>query len=42
MSKSKVKTKLWDPAEHLTSEQDMTAYLEAAFEEGDASRELKA
>jgi probable addiction module antidote protein len=37
MSKVKVKTKLWDAAEHLNDDQDMTAYLEAAFEEGDAS-----
>ena len=28
---------LWDPAEHLTSEEDMAAYLEAALEEGDAN-----
>ncbi len=32
-----VKTRLWDPAEHLESESDMAAYLEAAFEEGDPS-----
>jgi probable addiction module antidote protein len=37
MSKAKVKTKLWDPAEHMHTEQDMAAYLEAAFEEGDAA-----
>jgi probable addiction module antidote protein len=37
MSKVKVKTKLWDAAEHLNDDQDMIAYLEAAFEEGDAS-----
>lgn len=37
MSKVKVKTKLWDPAEHMHTEQDMAAYLEAVFEEGDAS-----
>jgi probable addiction module antidote protein len=37
MSKVKVKTKLWDAVEHLNSDHDMTAYLEAAFEEGDAS-----
>lgn len=28
-------TTLWDPAEHLKSEDDMAAYLEAALEEGD-------
>ena len=31
----KTKTRLWDPAEHLKTEEDMAAYLEAAFEEGD-------
>ena len=25
----------WDPAEHLTTEEDRAAYLEAALEEGD-------
>lgn len=29
------KTLPWDPAEHLVSEKDIVAYLEAAFEEGD-------
>lgn len=28
-------TRPWDAAEHLHSEADMVAYLEAAFEEGD-------
>jgi probable addiction module antidote protein len=37
MRKTKPKTKVWDPAEHLSSEEEMAAYLEAAFEEGDAS-----
>ncbi len=37
MSKVNVKTNLWDAAEHLNNDQDMAAYLEAAFEEGDAS-----
>jgi probable addiction module antidote protein len=32
---AKVKTKRWDPAEHLESEGDMAAYLEAALEDGD-------
>ena len=31
----KTVTTLWDPAEHLHTEEDMAAYLEAAFEEGD-------
>jgi probable addiction module antidote protein len=34
---AKVKTKRWDPAEHLDSEEDMAAYLEAALEDGDPS-----
>ncbi len=32
---AKTKTTPWDPAEHLDSEEDMAAYLEAALEEGD-------
>ncbi|MBT9161099.1 addiction module antidote protein [Serpentinimonas barnesii] len=28
-------TKPWDAAEHLNTEEDMAAYLEAALEEGD-------
>lgn len=31
----KTKTRRWDPAEHLETEADMAAYLEAALEEGD-------
>jgi probable addiction module antidote protein len=31
----KTKTRPWDAAEHLTSEDDMAAYLEAALEDGD-------
>lgn len=31
----KTKTRPWDPAEHLETEEDMAAYLEAALEEGD-------
>ena len=34
---TKTSTRLWDPAEHLQSEDDMAAYLEAALEEGDAA-----
>jgi probable addiction module antidote protein len=29
------KTSVWDPAEHLESEEDIAAYLGAAFEKGD-------
>ena len=32
---STLKTRSWDPAEHLEAEEDIAAYLEAAFEEGD-------
>jgi probable addiction module antidote protein len=31
----KTSTRPWDPAEHLETEEDMAAYLEAALEEGD-------
>lgn len=34
---AKTKTRLWDAAEHLDSEKDIVAYLEAALEEGDAA-----
>jgi probable addiction module antidote protein len=34
---AKTATTVWDPAEHLTTEQDMAAYLEAALEEGDST-----
>ncbi|QNK74332.1 putative addiction module antidote protein [Variovorax sp. PAMC28562] len=30
-------TRIWDPAEHLQTDEEMAAYLEAALEEGDAS-----
>lgn len=32
---AKTVTTAWDPAEHLRTEEDMAAYLEAALEEGD-------
>ena len=32
---AKTATTLWDPAEHLKTEQDMAAYLEAALNEQD-------
>jgi probable addiction module antidote protein len=34
---STTKTRPWDVAEHLKSEDEMAAYLEAALEEGDAA-----
>lgn len=33
----KTVTKPWDPAEHLETEDDMAAYLEAALAEGDSA-----
>jgi len=33
----KTVTTPWDPAEHLKSEEDMAAYLEAALEEVDGN-----
>jgi probable addiction module antidote protein len=32
---AKIETRRWDAAEHLTTEDDMAAYLEAALEDGD-------
>lgn len=34
---AKTKTRPWDVAEHLETEEDMAAYLEAALEEGEAA-----
>ena len=34
---AKTKTKPWDPAEHLKTEKDMVAYLEAALEDDDSA-----
>jgi len=34
---AKTQTRSWDVAEHLETEEDMAAYLEAALEEGDAA-----
>ena len=31
------KTRVWDPAEHLVTGEDMAAYLEAALQEGDSA-----
>ena len=33
----KIVTTTWDPAEHLATEEDMAAYLEAALEQNDAA-----
>ncbi len=32
---AKIKTKPWDPTEHLETEEDLALYLEAALEDGD-------
>lgn len=32
---ARTETRPWDPAEHLETEEDMAAYLEAALEDGD-------
>ena len=37
MEQKKIETRLWDAAEHLESEEDMAAYLDAALEDGDAA-----
>jgi probable addiction module antidote protein len=34
-AKMKIQTRPWDPAEHLETDEEMAAYLEAALEEGD-------
>jgi probable addiction module antidote protein len=33
-----VKLTKWDSADHLTTKEDIAAYLEAVFEDGDAAR----
>ena len=33
----KISTRRWDAADHLETEEDMAAYLEAALEDGDAA-----
>lgn len=37
MAEKAIETRPWDAAEHLETEEDMVAYLEAALAEGDAS-----
>ena len=34
---AKTKTRRWDPTEYLEDPEDVVAYLEAAFEDGDSS-----
>jgi len=35
MVRVKARTRSWDAAEHLETQEDIAAYLEAAFEDGD-------
>jgi len=35
MKKDTITTSLWDPSEHLETDEDMAMYLEAALEDGD-------
>lgn len=35
MDNNSVDTRIWDPAEHLETDEDILAYLDAALEEGD-------
>ena len=35
MANKKVETRLWDPAEHLETDEEIAAYLDAALEDGD-------
>jgi probable addiction module antidote protein len=35
MTKAKIKTTRWDPADRLTTKQAVASYLEAAIEDGD-------
>ncbi len=37
MKKRSITTTLWDPAEHLETEEGMALYLEAALEENDSA-----
>ena len=37
MEQKKITTRAWDVAEHLETEMDMAAYLDAALEDGDAA-----
>lgn len=37
MTTTKTKTRVWDPAGHLITDEDMAAYLEEALQEGDCA-----
>ena len=37
MAQKKIETRAWDVAEHLETEADMAAYLDAALEDGDVA-----
>lgn len=34
---NRISTQVWDPVEYLQSEEDISAYLDAALEDGDAT-----
>ena len=36
-TEARARTQLWDVAEHLETEEDMAAYLEAVLQEGDSA-----
>ena len=42
MEQKQITTRAWDVAEHLETEMDMAAYLDAALEDGDAALVLAA
>lgn len=37
MGQKKIETRPWDAAEHLATDEDMVAYLDAALEDGDTT-----
>ena len=37
MADKKLEMRIWDPAEHLETDEDIAAYLDAALEDGDPS-----
>ncbi len=37
MAQKPIETRSWDAAEHLETEEDMAAYLDAALEDGDSA-----
>jgi probable addiction module antidote protein len=37
MEQAMIETRMWDVVEHLETEEDMAAYLDAALEDGDTA-----